>query len=122
MPEGVDGKDTTYIRFQNAKNFLKSEHSLFLTDILISEKFFNELSSKDQALFLKAAHQAARLERKWSQEDSDRFEATAKERGCEIVDLPEEDKAEMKARAKRLYKKWSSKFFPGLLDGIQKLQ
>ena len=122
LPEGIEGKDTTYIRFQNAKNFLKSEHSLFLTDILVSEKFFNELSEQDQALFLEAAHKAARLERKWSQEDADQFEKTAKERGCEITEISAEDKAQMEAKAQPLYEKWSKEFFPGLLDGIQKLQ
>jgi|TARA_S200000501_G_C20804878_1_gene735672 TRAP-type C4-dicarboxylate transport system substrate-binding protein len=122
LPEGIDGKDTTYIRFQNAKNFLKSEHSLFLTDILVSEKFFNELSEKDQSLFLEAAHKAARLERKWSQEDADKFEATAKERGCEISELSDEDKNLMQEKAKPLYDKWSKEFFPGLLQGINKLQ
>ena len=122
LPEGIDGKDTTYIRFQNAKNFLKSEHSLFLTDILVSEKFFNELSKEDQNLFLEAAHKAARLERKWSQDDADQFETTAKERGCEINQLSEKDKNQMMEKAKPLYEKWSSKFFPGLIDGINKLQ
>ena len=122
LPEGVDGKDTTYIRFQNAKNFLKSEHSLFLTDILVSEKFFNELSEADQSLFLEAAYKAARLERRWSQEDADKFEKTAKERGCEISVLSVEDKEKMLEKAKPLYEKWSSKFFPGLVDGITKLQ
>ena len=122
LPEGTDGKDTTYIRFQNAKNFLKSEHSLFLTDILVSEKFFQELSQEDQKLFQEAAHKAARLERKWSQEDADKFETTAKERGCDIVELNEEDKAEMEEKAKPLYEKWNKVFFPGLLRGISKLQ
>ena len=122
LPEGTDGKDTTYIRFQNAKNFLKSEHSLFLTDILVSEKFFQELSQADQKLFQEAANKAARLERKWSKEDADKFEATAKERGCDIVELNDEDRAEMEEKAKPLYEKWSKVFFPGLLNGISKLQ
>ena len=122
LEEGVDGKDTTYIRFQNAKNFLKSEHSLFLTDILISDKFFQELSKKDQDLFVIAASKAARLERKWSQEDADKFEETAKERGCDIVELSAEDQKEMRSKAEPIYEKWNKEFFPGLIKGIQKLQ
>lgn len=122
LPEGVDGKDTTYIRFQNAKSFLKSEHSLFLTDILISDEFFQSLSKEEQDIFTKTAYEAARLERKWSQEDAEQFEATAKERGCEIVELSAEDKETMQEEAKEIYAKWEERFIPGLLDGIAKLQ
>ena len=32
--DNVDGRDTTYIRFPEATNFLKTNHSLFLTDII----------------------------------------------------------------------------------------
>jgi len=122
LPKGVDGKDTTYIRFQNAKSFLKSEHSLFLTDILISDAFFQSLSKEEQDIFTNTAYKAARLERKWSQEDAEQFEKTAKERGCEIVELSEEDKTTMKQEAEEIYTKWDKKFSPGLLDGIAKLQ
>ncbi len=122
LPEGVDGKDTTYIRFQNAKNFLKSEHSLFLTDILVSDKFFNALTEEQQDIFTKTAYEAARLERKWSQEDAEQFETTAKERGCDIVTLSDADKEEMKQKAEQVYSKWDKEFMPGLLKGISKLQ
>ena len=121
MQSHMDCKDTTYIRLQQAKNWLNSQHSLFLTDILISESFFKSLSEKEQGLFVKAANKAARLERKWSQDDADNFEATASERGTTIVTMSDEDKAEMREKAQPLYEKWSSKFFPGLIDGIKKL-
>lgn len=120
MPAGVDGKDTTYIRFPQAKNWLKSEHSLFLTNILISEKFWNTLTESEQEIMQKTAIEAARLERKWSQEDADKFEATAQERGCTITELSAEDKREMKAKAEPIYAEWSKKFMPGLINGIKR--
>jgi TRAP-type C4-dicarboxylate transport system substrate-binding protein len=117
----MDCKDTTYIRLPQAKNWINTKHSLFLTDILISDSFFKSLSEKEQVLFVEAANKAARLERKWSQDDADSYEATAKENGTTIHTLSEEDIAEMRAKAQPLYEKWSSKFFPGLIDGIKKL-
>lgn len=117
----MDCKDTTYIRLQQAKHWLNTQHSLFLTDILISEHFFKSLSDEEQSLFVEAANKAARLERKWSQDDADEYETTAKERGTEIVTLSDEDKAVMREKAEPIYKKWSSRFFPGLIEGIKKL-
>lgn len=118
LPEGVHGKDTTYIRYTNAKNFLKSEHSLFLTDILVNETFFQTLSNKEQELFMEAAKRAARLERQWSQEDAEKFETTAKERGCDIVSLTSEDRAKMEQAGEEVKQDWKEKFLPGLIDQI----
>ena len=46
MQSHMDCKDTTYIRLQQAKNWINTKHSLFLTDILISDSFFKSLSEK----------------------------------------------------------------------------
>ena len=121
MQSHMDCKDTTYIRLQQAKNWINTKHSLFLTDILISDSFFKSLSKKEQTLFVEAANKAARLERKWSQDDAESYEATAKENGTTIHTVSDEDRAEMREKAQPLYEKWSSKFFPGLIDGIKKL-
>ena len=118
LPEGVHGKDTTYIRYTNAKHFLKSEHSLFLTDILVNETFFQSLSEAEQALFMEAAQKAARLERQWSQEDAEKFEATAKARGCDIVSLTSEDRSEMERAGDEVKQDWKEEFLPGLIDKI----
>lgn len=122
MPDHIDGKDTTYIRYQNAGAWMHTEHSLFLTNILASEKFFNSLTPEMQEKFKKIAFEAARLERKWSQEDAEQFVANAKENGTPITELSESDKAEMQEKATAVYDKWTSKFFPGLIDGINRLQ
>jgi len=121
LEDHMDCKDTTYIRLQHAKHWINSQHSLFLTDILISESFFKSLSEEEQSLFIEAANKAARLERKWSQEDADNYEATAKERGTDIVTLSEEDKEQMRKEAAPIYEKWDAEFFPGLINGIKKL-
>jgi TRAP-type C4-dicarboxylate transport system substrate-binding protein len=121
LQDHMDCKDTTYIRLQQAKNWINSQHSLFLTDILISETFFKSLPQETQELFAKAAYDAARLERKWSQEDADNYEATAADRGTKIIKLSEEDKAQMREEAAPIYEKWNKEFSPGLVAGIKKL-
>ena len=121
LPEDIHGKDTTYIRYEKADAWLHTEHSLFLTNILASEKFFDTLSADMQETFKKIAFEAARLERKWSQEDAENFVETAKERNVPITELSQEDKEVMKEKSKTVYEKWSKVFFPGLIDGINKL-
>ena len=80
------------------------------------------MTEEQQNIFTKTAYEAARLERKWSQEDAEQFETTAKERGCDIVTLSDADKEEMKQKAEQVYSKWDKEFMPGLLKGISKLQ
>jgi|TARA_R110000796_G_scaffold1226_3_gene4868 TRAP-type C4-dicarboxylate transport system substrate-binding protein len=110
----IDFRDTTYIRFKEGKSFLKSSHSLFLTDIIVSKKFYDTLTTEEQDTLNSVAKEVATLERGWTTEDARVFEETAKERGCEIVQLSEEDKAMMKEKAESKYKEWGDKFFPSL--------
>jgi TRAP-type C4-dicarboxylate transport system substrate-binding protein len=93
---------------------LKSSHSLFLTDIIVSKKFYDTLTTEEQDTLNSVAKEVATLERGWTTEDARVFEETAKERGCEIVQLSEEDKAMMKEKAESKYKEWGDKFFPSL--------
>ena len=83
----------------------ETEHSLFLTNILASEKFFDTLSADMQETFKKIAFEAARLERKWSQEDAENFVETAKERNVPITELSQEDKEVMKEKSKTVSNK-----------------
>jgi TRAP-type C4-dicarboxylate transport system substrate-binding protein len=122
LPEDIHGKDTTYIRYEQADAWLHTEHSLFLTNILVSEKFFSDLSEDMQETFKKIAFEAARLERKWSQEDAENFVAKAREKNTPITELSDDDKQTMKEKSKPVYDKWTKRFMPGLIDGINRLQ
>ena len=68
------------------------------------------------------SNEVAVLERGWTIEDAKEFENTAKENGCEIVEMSKDDQLAMQEKAKDLYKKWESKWFPGLMAGIEKLK
>ena len=118
----VDGRDTTYIRFPEASNFLKTSHSLFLTDIIVSTTFWDSLTEAEQKAFDKVSKEVAKLERGWTIEDAKKFEETAEEKGCKIIKMSKDDQLAMQEKAKELYKKWESKWFPGLTTGIEKLK
>lgn len=120
--EDIDARDTTYIRFKEATNFLKTNHSLFLTDVLTNATFWNSLTESQQAAFEKVTEQVARLERGWTTADAETFEKTAKERGCQIVELSDADKKTMQDKAETVYKMWEDQYTPGLVNKIQKLQ
>lgn len=87
--------ETTYLRF-SGKNILKSNHSMFLTTILIGQPLFDSLTPEQQEAFTIASKKVAKIERKWSLEDCKKYEDTAKERGCTILDISEEDTKRLK--------------------------
>ena len=76
--------------------------------------------SSVKEIFKQVALEVARTERKETTQEAKDFENTAKEKGCDIIELSQKEQEIMKAKAKELYKKWESKYFPGLINGIQK--
>jgi len=90
--------ETTYLRF-SGKNILKSNHSMFLTTILIGQPLFDSLTSEQQEAFTIAAKKVAKIERKWSLEDCKKYEDDAVANGCTIVDISEEDTKRLKQSA-----------------------
>lgn len=98
-----EAAETTYTRylshFPDKKNIAHTEHSLFLTTIIASNQWFDSLSAEDRAIILEAAKNAARLEREWSNQDTDNIRNRAEELGLNIYDLTEEETAELKTMA-----------------------
>jgi TRAP-type C4-dicarboxylate transport system substrate-binding protein len=94
--------ETTYLRFAG-KNVLKTNHSIFMTSILIGEPFFETLPEEHREVFQRAAKKVAKLERQWSLEDAETYENDAEQKGISIVDLSEEEKNAMKSIAPKQY-------------------
>ena len=112
--------ETTYLRF-SGKNILKSNHSMFLTTILIGQPLFESLSLEQQEAFNIASKKVAKIERKWSLADCKKYEDTAKARGCTILDISEEDTKKLKQSAPAQYE-WSINNAPrisALVDEIR---
>jgi TRAP-type C4-dicarboxylate transport system substrate-binding protein len=101
---------------------INTKHNLFLTSIIIGNKFWNTLDTDTQAKFQEACLYASRLERKWSVEDAEAFAAKEdhSDTGVTYTELSEQDTAKFKASVAPLYDKYREFFYPGLIDGIIK--
>lgn len=110
-------KDTS-----NKRYLINTKHSLFLTSIIVSTKFWESLGEEMQAKFQEACTHASRLERKWSVEDAENFAAKADHSDINVhyteFDLAETEK--FKELTKPIYNKYKDFFYPGLVDGIIK--
>ena len=115
MQSVCNAVETTYLRFNevNGKYVYKTNHSMFLTTILVSNKFWNSLAPAHQESFRKAALDASRQERHWSLEDAVKFESEAKANGVTITEMSAEDTEKLKHKAQlswvKAQKYWEDK-------------
>jgi TRAP-type C4-dicarboxylate transport system substrate-binding protein len=87
-----------------------TEHSLFLTSILVGTDFWNTLSPELQAIVSESAKVAARHERTLSIEDIALVQARAEADGIEVVKMSTEEKARFKEATEVVYTKFADYF------------
>lgn len=121
-----DAVDTTVPRLlatvdKTQKRFITgTKHSMFLTSIIVSEKFWNGLSDELKEQLGKAAFNAARLERKWSVEDTEKVINEGEKAGVQYKELDDAEMIKFRALTEPLYNKYNSIFMPGLIDSIKR--
>jgi len=122
-----DAVDTTVPRLlatveKSKKRYVTdTKHSLFLTSIIVSERWWSSLSDELKAQLTNSATNAARLERKWSVEDSEKLATMDPEvTGVQYNVLSAEEMAKFESLTAPLYDKYNSIFMPGLVDLIRK--
>jgi len=96
-----------------------TEHSLFLTSILINTNFWNSLTPELQTVISESAKEAARYERNLSIEDIRSVQSRAKSDGIEIVEMSYEEKLRFEEATKVVYSKFDNYFTSGLVQKIQ---
>jgi TRAP-type transport system periplasmic protein len=96
-----------------------TEHSLFLTSILIGTDFWNTLSAELQAVVAESAKVAARYERVISIDDVAKTQARAEADGIEVIKMSKEEQARFAAETKVVYDKFENYFTAGLVKSIQ---
>lgn len=96
-----------------------TEHSLFLTSILVGTDFWNTLSPELQAIVSESAKVAARHERTLSIEDIALVQARAEADGIEVVKMSEAEKARFAQATEVVYEKFADYFSAGLVAKIQ---
>jgi len=114
----ADAVETTYLRF-NGKHILKTNHSMFMTTIVVSNKFWDSLTEKQQQAFRDAALVASRREREWSVQDAETFEQQAEANGVTITDISEDDTQTLKRKSQMTYVKTKYFFTPDLIQRIR---
>jgi len=114
----LDAAETTYLRFKGT-HVLKTQHSMFMTTIAVSKKFWNELDETTQELFKVAAANAAAIERKWSIEDCEKFEQDCDKNGITISSMTDVDRTNLKALTQSVYDVVDEFFTPGFVANIR---
>lgn len=120
-----DAGETVYSRIypldQNevAKSVLDTQHSLFLTAMIMRNDFWEKLSPEVQAVLKDAAIKAGRKERETTILDGEEARKRLIAEGVDVVEPSEEEKAEMREKTKVVYDKFKDVFSPGLVDKIK---
>ena len=123
--KSVDAGESTYPRIygmqqaQHAASIAHSEHSLFLTSLIINKTLWNSLDTATQQVFADAALSAAKIERQESIEDIALTQARAVTEGINVVHFSAEDKAAFKAATAPLHAKYDGIFTKGLIGQIK---
>ena len=97
-----------------------TEHSLFLTTILVGTDFWNTLSSELQAIINDAALVAARHERELSIKDVELVQQRCEADGIEVVRMSAGEQVRFAEATKVVYDKYHDYFSAGLVEQIRK--
>lgn len=122
----IAGVDTVYPRVYplnldpHVQSVIHSEHTLFLTTMLISDKFWNKLSPDVRNIIKNAAIDAGRKERAETIKDGKETKERMIAEGKQVVEISKEDDAFFRQRAQNVYTEFSDFFEVGLLDKIIK--
>jgi tripartite ATP-independent transporter DctP family solute receptor len=124
--KSVDCGESTYPRIYSMKQnetasvINHTEHSLFLTTIIMNKGLWNELTVEQQKIFADAALSAAHVERAESLEDIDRTRTRAKLDGIQVMDLSSDVKTKLQNLSVQVYTELDGYFKSGLIDQIRR--
>lgn len=102
------------------ETIIDTEHSLFLTSIVVNVDWWNSLDQQVRDVFTACALEAARNERELSIKDGEDSVAKLAGNGVKVIKLSDDQKQELRSRVKGVYEKYNSYFEPGLIQRIKK--
>ena len=100
---------------------IDTQHSLFLTSIVVNVDWWNSLDSAVQQIFSEAALEAARNERALSLQDGEASLKKLQDDGVSVIQLSPEEMAELRQQTQSVYAKHADSFESGLIDSIRTL-
>ena len=101
------------------ESVIDTQHSLFLTTMIMRDDFWKTLSPEVQAVLKDAAIKAGRKERETTIQDGEEAKAKLLAEGVNIHQLTPEEKKEFQEKTKVVYEKFEPTFTPGLIDKIK---
>ena len=122
----VDMGESTYPRIYSMKQnevatvINHTEHSLFLTSIIISKQLWTSLDAETQQIFADAAISAAKLERAESLEHIDAVQEQAAKDGIQVSFLSDSERAKFKLATEVVYDQYQDYFSKDLVSRIQR--
>lgn len=124
---GATAFETTYPRLadlhdKESKYITETEHSLFLTTIVINKKFMESLPKDMQKMVLAAANKAAQMERDDSIADGKQARDSFEKAGLKIARLPASEVSRMQQAGLAVEKKFTGYFSPELISSIKAVQ
>lgn len=104
----LDGAETTYARYDEfqrsvAGTLNETEHSLFLTALVINRSFFEGLPKRFQAIIRSAALRAAKIERSTAIEDGLNVRNSLQKKGVKIVKMPPSEQKRFRNKVQSVY-------------------
>lgn len=102
------------------ETIIDTQHSLFLTSIVVNLDWWNSLDSNVQQIFQEAALEAARNERSLSLQDGTASLEKMQANGVKLISLDQNELSELRQRTESVYKKYDSYFDNGLIGSIRK--
>ncbi len=103
--------------YEVAKYFTLDEHTRVPELQLASEVTWNRLSPEDQAIIKECAMESARYERELWREREKASEAKVRAAGCQVIELPSEEKARFQEAVTPVYEKFCSDYMD-IIDAI----
>lgn len=122
----VDMGESTYPRIYNMRQnevatvINHTEHSLFLTSIIINKGVWNSLDVETQQIFADAAIAAAQIERNESLDDVVAVQTQAQKDGITVSYLSATERTRFKLATEVVYDQYQDYFTAGLIDSIKK--
>jgi TRAP-type C4-dicarboxylate transport system substrate-binding protein len=102
-------------------SIVDTQHSLFLTSIVVNVDWWNSLDAGVQQIFSEAAVEAARNERALSLQDGEASLKKLQNNGVTVVELTQDQMSDLRQKAETVYEKYADFFEPGLVDSIRTL-
>lgn len=100
---------------------IDTEHSLFLTSIVVNLNWWDSLEESVQQLFVEAARQAARNERDLSIRDGETSLANLQAKGVRYIKPSATELDELRNQTKSVYQKFENNYFDSeLIEKIRK--